>query len=438
MLTIMHSLLIPSVARAMGSLAAKGKNCHLLAAVSGGADSTALLCALKQLQANDGFLLSCVHVNHGLRGNESEGDAAFVQSLCQQWQVPCHVIKLNHLALHQPGLETQAREARYEAIHAVYDQIGADALLLAHHRGDQAETVLMHWLRGSGLKGLCGIAPTSHRQGMRLIRPFLDIPAAQLRDALQELHQPWREDATNQIPDNPRNRIRLEIAPQLEALSPGYEERIARSCHSLARVQDYLEASARPLLEQPGLIPLNAFAAVHPAVQDEVLRRFAPGMSYEQTEALRQLALGSVGRAMPLPDGGEAYRGHRFLHRLPSEFFDYEALIIRRVLNPGDAPGDGRQAQDIPEKLAQQAVIRTRQPGDWIHPFGSKGSKSLQDYLVDRKIDQPFRDVMPLLAHGQEILWVPGVGASQSCLLAPGESAVMFSLASPLPWQLTE
>lgn len=434
--TIMYSRLEPGLSRALGALPHRGKVCHLLAAVSGGADSTALLYALAQLRSRDGFLLSCVHVEHGLRGEASREDAAFVRSLCQRWDIPFYLQQPQGLFPGMAGLESQAREARYQAFRTVYRQTGADALLLAHHRGDQAETVLMHLMRGSGLKGLCGISPDSCRQGMRILRPFLDIPPELLRKALLEVGQPWREDATNRQPDNLRNALRLDVMPRLEALAPGCGARIAQVTRRLAEAEDYLASSARPLLSQPGLIPLKELADAHPAIQKQALRSLCPQpLSDEQTQALQALALGPTGRSMDLTAGLRAYRGSRYLHLLPPPPRDYLQSIAQGPLPPGQPPGDGVTRQALPLRLTQEAVFRTRRPGDRITPFGGPGSRSLQDYLTDRKIDQPFRSVMPLLAVGGEILWIPGVGASQACRLAPGEKAWLYRLTAPLPWQ---
>ncbi|MBQ8536325.1 MAG: tRNA lysidine(34) synthetase TilS [Clostridia bacterium] len=436
MLTIMRTQLIPGVSQALGVLA-KGKVCHVLAAVSGGADSMALLYALKELRSCDGFLLSCVHVEHGLRGNASLADAAFVEQACQAWDIPFHLIRAQGLTPHMPGLEAAARAARYNGFRKVYEAIGADALLLAHHEGDQAETLLMHLIRGAGLKGLTGMAADSTRMGMRILRPFLAFPPELLRQALQELCQPWREDASNQAPDNWRNLLRLEIIPQMEALAPGCQERMAHTAQSLRETADFLDAACQPLLTQPDLLPIADWQTAHPAVQKQSLRLWAGvSLSYEQTLALCRLMTAPAGSTENLPGGLRAYRGYRYLHRLPAPERDYLSLISHKSWQgPG---GDGKGAQAIPLGLAEKARWRTRLPGDRITPFGSNGSQSLQDFLTNRKVDQPFRDKIPLLALKSEILWAPGVGASQKCRLTPGESAVFYTLRSPLPWQLTK
>jgi len=432
----MTTLLIPGVSQALGAVS-KGKACHVLAAVSGGADSTALLYALKELRACDGFLLSCIHVEHGLRGEASLADASFVRSLCEQWSIPYYEEKAQGLTPGMPGLESAAREERYRAFQKVYQAVNADCLMLAHHRGDQAETLMMHLMRGSGLKGLTGIAADSVRMDMRILRPFLSLSPQTLREALQEEGQPWREDASNQVPDNRRNTLRLKVFPLLEEMAPGCGERMSRTAESLSEIADFLDAACQPLLELPGLLPIEQWRSAPPAVQKQALRLWArTPLTYEQTLALCSLAERPVGSAENLPGGGQAYRGYRYLHLLPSPEQAYLPRIAESSFD--GRRGDGVSAQAVPLCLAAKALWRTRRPGDVISPFGMKGTQSLQDYLTNRKIDQPFRDVMPLLAVDREVLWIPGVGASQKCRLACGEEARYYSLQSPLPWQLTK
>ena len=436
MLTIMSSQVIPGVSQALGVLP-KGKACHVLAAVSGGADSMALLYALKELRTHDDFQLSCVHVEHGLRGADSLSDAAFVETTCLEWQIPFYLIKAQGLTPGMAGLEAAARAARYEGFQKVYEAIGADALLLAHHQGDQAETLLMHLMRGAGLKGLCGMAEDSFRMGMRILRPLLSLSPRLLRDALCEVSQGWREDATNQEPDNWRNILRLQVMPQLETMAPGCTQRIAHTAQSLKETADFLDTACAPLLVQPGLLPIALWQSAHPAVQKNALRLWAQTpLSYEQTLALCRLMAAPTGSRENLPGGLTAYRGSRYLHRLPARCPDYLSFIgWKNWQGPG---GNGQTSQAIPLALAEKALWRTRLPGDTIAPFGRCGTQSLQDFLTNRKVDQPFRDVMPLLALGSEILWIPGVGASQKCRLTAGEEARLYTLNSPLPWQLTE
>lgn len=184
----------------------------MVCAVSGGADSVALLRALCLLRYDVGFTLKAVHVQHGLRGEASLQDEAYVRKICEDWNVPLIVRKADLCgSMDTPGMETLAREARYRIF--AQELAGADALLLAHHRDDQAETVLMHLLRGSGLEGLCGMKPATAFGGGLLVRPFLNVAKSVLMDWLHSQNITWRTDESNTRSCTLRNALRLNILP---------------------------------------------------------------------------------------------------------------------------------------------------------------------------------------------------------------------------------
>lgn len=186
----------------------------LLAAVSGGADSICLLHLLSSLAESQGFRLVCCHVHHGIRGAAADADQEFVAACCRQLGVPLQAISADAPALARMqglSLEEAARRVRHEALRRVAEEEGADAVVLAHHRDDQAETVLLHLLRGAGSEGLRGMLPW--RDG--LFRPLLDIPGAALRACLLENGWAWREDATNEDVVHRRNALRHQVLPWL-------------------------------------------------------------------------------------------------------------------------------------------------------------------------------------------------------------------------------
>ena len=210
---------------------------RLLVGLSGGADSVALL----RLLLEGGKQVDAVHVNHGLRGAESDGDEAFVRALCAQLNVPL----LTYLAVppENPG-EGWAREVRYGFFRQAMAETQADALVLAHHRDDQAETLLMHLLRGAGLTGLTGMAADATVDGMRILRPLLMYSRAELRVYLKNNQQPWREDGSNADHRYLRNALRADVLPLLERLITGAAERIATTAFLLAEDEAALNALA--------------------------------------------------------------------------------------------------------------------------------------------------------------------------------------------------
>ena len=231
-----------------GSLEAAGlwrKNALLLAAVSGGGDSVALLYGLTLLREDVGFRLAACHVQHGLRGESSRLDQLLTEDLCARWNVPLAIREAGLQGdMDTPGMETLAREKRRELFVRCMDELSADALLTAHHRDDQAETVLMHLLRGAGGKGLSGIAPqTAFGRGL-LLRPLLALSKQELENVLQEEKIPFRHDESNDSPCTPRNLLRLELMPRLEALFPGAAAHLAAAAETLRQDEACLEALA--------------------------------------------------------------------------------------------------------------------------------------------------------------------------------------------------
>ncbi|MFR0858635.1 MAG: tRNA lysidine(34) synthetase TilS [Christensenellales bacterium] len=192
---------------------------HVLVAVSGGADSTALLCLFDEIREAFPLQISCAHVEHGIRGAASVEDMRFVETLCAQKNIPFYGSRVDATAYaraHKCGLEDAARTLRYNSLMETAKAVGADAIALAHHQGDQAETVLLHAARGSDVRGLCAMRA---RRG-NIIRPLLTFMPEQLRAYLQSIGQPWREDETNVCQDYARNRIRHAALPALEAAYP--------------------------------------------------------------------------------------------------------------------------------------------------------------------------------------------------------------------------
>ena len=295
--------------------------------------------------------------------------------------------------------------------------------------------MLEHLLRGSGLTGLCGMLPVSKRDGLTLYRPLLIFSRVQLRQFLQSEGLIWREDASNADPRYLRNALRLDILPRLEALSPGVSARLAATAGILQADEKHLAEQAGVLLTRAmrsdGLLALEALLPLDDALLRRVLRlwwlRIAPDgsqpLTQPQTDALCLLVRGRAGGVGNLPDRGSAHRGYRYLHPIwggtmpvpsgPVAAEDGACLcgVTLRLTEAGTGCGDGRLSQVLPADLLRDCVLRTRRPGDVIRPFGSSGTQSLQDYFVNRKLDAPFRDRVPLLARGSQVLLVCGVGA---------------------------
>lgn len=418
---------------------------HLLVGLSGGADSVALLLLLLRSGTN----VSAVHVNHGLRGGASDGDEAFVRRLCGELGVPLYVYRANPPA--NPG-EDWARRIRYGFFRQAMAASGAQALALAHHRDDQAETLLLHLLRGSGLTGLTGMAADTSMEGMRIIRPLLAYSRAELRAYLNEIGQSWREDATNADTRYLRNAVRAELLPLMERLAPGAAERMASTCALLAEDEAVLVRLAADFLAQysGGALPLAELRAQPGGLRKRILRTWwmAAGspkeersLSAAQTEALAGLVDAPAGSRCNLPGGWHGQVGWTHIHLIPpgeatciAEIPALACGLLQICSYTGD-PGDGQGSQAIPRAWLDDCTVRSRRPGDYIRPFGSESRQSLQDYLVNRKIDAPFRDRVPLLCRGSEVLLAGGVGAGHIPRTNEMDDPVLLCWRERFPWQ---
>ncbi|MBR3764999.1 MAG: tRNA lysidine(34) synthetase TilS [Clostridia bacterium] len=424
---------------------------ELLAGVSGGADSVALL----RMLLDAGITVTAVHVNHGLRGEASDGDEAFVRELCRRLRVP--LMTYRAVPPENPG-EDWARQVRYGFFRRAAEETGIRAVALAHHRDDQAETLLMHLLRGSGLTGLTGMAADAvNADGLRILRPLLTCSRQELREYLKEKNQPWREDASNADPRYLRNALRGDVLPRLEALIPGASARLARTADVLREEDACLSALAEQFLAahpdaDAGCLPLAPLRNESRAMQRRILRAFwqrkCSGMaertlSARQTEELLALVNAGAGTRCSLPGDTGGYVGWTHLHLLGFETTTATTAITetplelsdRVMLLPADGQrGDGRRTQALPRAMLTGLTVRTRRTGDWLRPFGSEGRQSLQDYFVNRRVDAPFRDRVPLLCRGSEVLLAGGVGAGDVPRLENTQDAALLCWREKFPW----
>ena len=224
----------------------------ILAGVSGGADSVCLLYVLAALRNRLGFSLQVLHVEHGIRGEESREDAAFVQRLCSGWEIGCRVVSVDAASFARErkwSLEEAARFLRYRALEKEARRLGSGTAAVAHHSGDQAETFLLNLTRGSALKGLCAMRPVSSLPwsdgSLRLIRPLLGVSREEIEKALTAEQIPWRTDSSNLTAEAARNRIRLKVMPYLnEEINALSVQHICEAAFRLQEAEDYIRRQA--------------------------------------------------------------------------------------------------------------------------------------------------------------------------------------------------
>ena len=408
---------------------------RLLIALSGGADSVALTWMLAQRRDELGLTLAAAHVDHSIRGAESRADAEYCRELCGRLDIPFYLERVDVPASRLPGegVETAARRLRYEALRRIRAQIGADWIVLAHHMDDQAETVLMHLLRGSGPDGAGGMAERSDD----LYRPLLNTPKRALEEFLNGQGIPWRTDCTNLTPCTPRNALRLHGLPALEESYPGAKTALARHAESMRCENRFMEAAVDAFLREhldsgPYGQRIRNPEAADEAVLRRVLRRLCgSSLSHDALLSLTALCRSTRGRlGISASLQAEKTPGAVYFLPVPTKLPKPVVLAV-----PGESPLENfgslsiRPALPVPvrdDPLRQvlcrdslkDAVLRTRRDGDRIRPLGC-GDRLLSDVLTDRKIDRPLRDALPLVARGNRILWAVGVCISEDAKLTP-------------------
>ena len=407
---------------------------HLLVALSGGADSVALLTLLCARREADDLTLTAAHFHHGIRGAEADRDAEFCRELCARLGVQHIEGRGDVPALARArsiGMEAAAREARYAFLLKAQAQCGADWIALAHHMDDQAETVLMHLLRGAGPDGACGMA----RLERNLYRPLLDTPKSALREYLAANGIPWREDGTNADSGTPRNALRLNVLPEIEKSYPSAAAALARHAKSVRIERDFVAKLTDDFLRarlESGAYGrrLRLDGDEEEALLRRALRKLHGELDAKQLEALTGLIRGNRG-AMELPGGLRAERTPGWLYLFPAkrpapapvplEIPGGTALhglaFIRAELGEFSITPDDPTTELFDPDALRGAVLRTRRSGDRFHPLGAPGDRLLSDYLTDRKIDRPLRDCIPLVAVRNRVLWVCGIGLSETAKL---------------------
>ena len=412
----------------------------VLVALSGGADSVALL----HLMRDAGAEVSAAHFEHGIRGAESLEDAAFCRGLCAGLGVPYYEGSADVPGLRAPGegIETAARRLRYAFLEKARVEAGAEFIALAHHMDDQAETVLMHMLRGAGTDGISGM----REQSGTLIRPLLSVRKAEILKYLDGRGQPYRTDRTNAEPTTPRNRLRLEIMPKFEEIYPNAVEAIARYAAISADEGALLDGLANVWMsdktdESLYFRRLCVAELPHPALLRRALRRFLPfEAGSEAVFALEKLCNSACGAAT-LPGGWIAERAGKHLYLLFGEQNRPETVLLAipgksrlgslcevcaEFCDPVPVRGDPH-CQVLSLGALEGAVLRTRRNGDRIRPLGMDGSKLLSDYMIDRKLDRPLRDYVPLVAVGGNVLWAVGLGISEDAKAVNDGKAVRLT-----------
>jgi tRNA(Ile)-lysidine synthase len=440
---------------------------HVLIAGSGGADSTALLLCLHDLAPLLNLKLTVAHLNHRIRGAEADEDEEFVR----RWSADLGYYFLSEsadvkalAAASKQNLEEAAREARYEFLRRAAARAGADKIATGHNLNDQAETILLRLLRGSGPAGLEGIRPVIDR---RLIRPLLECSRDQILKFLSERKATYREDSTNSDLRYQRNRIRHELLPYLEKhFNPRLVTTLAREAAVMSAAWDFLEQQAHLEFEALRIavgdgiaLPTHDLMKLHPAVRGQVVRHALRELlgSLRGIEAvhienvLRLCESKRSGRRVELPgcvlaqrnlgrlelQKGSGPAGVRFRYELawPGSCYVPEAALefVASLQEASDSPV--RPSENTlhcavlnPDAIPATLTIRSRLPGD---RYGGQGHRKVKKMFLAARIPLPARAALPIVAAGEAVIWVPGFRPAKTFRAQPASGRSVLIEVKP-------
>lgn len=375
-----------------------------LVAVSGGADSVALLLILQKL----GYRVEAVHCNFHLRGDESNRDEAFVRQLCEDKTIPLHLIHFDtktYAELHKVSIEMAARELRYRYFEQLRQDVDAETVCVAHHRDDAVETLLMNLLRGTGIHGLTGIRP---RNG-HVVRPLLGISRHDIEDYLDSIGQSYVTDSTNLVNDVVRNKVRIDVLPLLQTINPRAAENISKTAQRLSEAERVFNCAMESAKKR--VCPQGVVDASHDGSIDIQALLQEPSPEYVLFELLSPLGF-SPDSIEQLSANLDAQAGRCFQSESHELLIDRGLILVQKraaLPSPLRIPETGTyiygeqkvrvelvegvevsRAPDIATLDAAQVTfpltVRPVHDGDRFVPFGMTGSRLVSDFLTDRKI----------------------------------------------------
>jgi len=436
---------------------------HILVGLSGGADSVCLLVILHSLREELGFTMSAVHIHHGIREITADNDAKFVKNLCEELDIPIKIVRRN---IPQEARETGesieecARKIRYEEFAKEALQYEKSLIAVAHHKDDQAETVLFRIMRGTGIKGLKAMRPKNDN----IIRPLLCVNRREIIDFLDREKYSYCTDETNEDVEYSRNRIRHLILPEAEKICSEAADHIAEIANEAARTDAFLEKMAHELYEkalvsdEPQQKAMDAFVL---SAEDEILsQRAVKEMIGNMIHSLKDITrehVSSILNLLPQEKSASVNLPKNLLVRKEGGklIFTIEDSEKKKNLNKEvcikvPVPGklllpDGRMMEntliegisssDISrnvytkcldyDKINPDLCIRTRQEGDFLITDSKGSHKSISRYMIDEKIPKSQRDEVYLLASGSEIYWVIGYRISESVKITETTNTIL-------------
>lgn len=467
-----RAAIVERVRRALSRLGPVARGEVVVVGVSGGPDSLTLLHVLLRLSGEAGFAVHAAHFDHGLRGEQSADDARAVAAIADQWGAPCTIenAPAGSITAREGGLQAAARRARYAFFDRVADGVGARWIMTAHTADDQAETMLMRWVRGAGPTALAGIPAVRGR----VLRPLLDVSRHEVETYVKDQGISPMRDPSNNDPKFLRARVRREVMPALRALIPRAVESMSRTATLLADDAAWLDAVAQAACDRARIegagdgmeLDRSPVAALPMAIRRRVIRFALAGLGVA-VDRLSAARIDAVARACAERTSGRltvglgmraefssarvrlAREGERPAPpsvALPSEGEYHlaawglvvrvrrtEAFLRREPLGRWETAFD---SDHLPGMLG----LRTRRAGDAVFPEGMTGRKRVQDLLVDEKVPRWLRADVPLLTAGDQVVWVVGLRRDRRYQPTRGKPAIEVEVAiqspeSPTGWK---
>ena len=383
-----------------------------LIALSGGADSVALLRVMVYL----GYSCEAAHCNFRLRGEESDRDESFVRNLCDNLNIPLHVIHFDtneYAVQHQVSIEMAARELRYDWFEKLRKELKADVVAVAHHRDDSVETLLLNLIRGTGINGLTGIHPKNNH----IVRPLLTVSREDILAYLKEMKQEYVTDSTNLQDEYTRNKIRLNLLPMMETINSSIKSSLfSTASHLLDASVIYnkvIEEGKKRVITNEGIFIEKLLTEPSPrALLFEIL--YPLGFNSAQADDIFLSLDRQSGRKFFSPAWMVVRdRAYLLIKRLTSQAVEAEEKPVieeeRFPYTPDFViPRDKKTACFDADKLYYPLTLRKWQAGDRFVPFGMKGKKNVSDYLTDVKYSILQKESMYVLCSGEQIVWLVG------------------------------
>lgn len=377
----------------------------ILVGVSGGADSVALLLILKSL----GYQVQALHCNFHLRQEESDRDERFVSELCRKNNIPLLIKHFNtkeYAARNNVSIEMAARDLRYNWFYDVLTDNNAQSIAVAHHRNDQAETLLLNLIRGTGIRGLAGMYPIRNQ----IARPLLCITRDEILAYLNEIKQDFVTDSTNLEREATRNKVRLDILPQMAEINPSIVNTLSETCSILMSSLPFYEKKVE---EELNRVKHNDTEVSIPQLQecentDVLIYEWLKDKGFT-TSQLREIAESLESTSGKIWES-KAYRllkdRDRLILQEKKEKVSGPQIIQEQVDSITETGPD--LAYFDSDKIVAPITYRTAKKGDWFIPFGMEGKKLISDYLTDIKATRFEKENQLLALCGEDIIWVVG------------------------------